>query len=281
MDAYLGVSGSGGSITFCVIHDSTIRANHTLHRSHLVAWPTRGSALCSKRGEKENISNSQLQTQLRERHGTRAKNRQFIWAHKPQTQSTSRQCNPDLTIPFPTSNDPSFKQMSFKNQIHEELLFIYIALSFFHCSQVRGYYPAFSSASLPPLKQGQTCVAATSTTIWPRFIKQLQIYLNMRTSSGGGHKNVSHFLGGCSVLCAHTNGAEHAYACAHACVCVHACACSTHVHTHTACTVYINPMQRFVEEHAYSAHLKFLYIYFCRMCSVSKQGKGKRKRWGA
>lgn len=37
---YLGVSGSGGSITFSVIHDSTIRANHTLHRSHLVAWPT-------------------------------------------------------------------------------------------------------------------------------------------------------------------------------------------------------------------------------------------------
>lgn len=47
---YLGVSGSGGGITFSVVHDSTIRANYTLHRSHLVAWPTRGSALGSKRG---------------------------------------------------------------------------------------------------------------------------------------------------------------------------------------------------------------------------------------
>lgn len=34
---YLGVSGSGGSITFSVIHDSTIRADHALHCSHLVA----------------------------------------------------------------------------------------------------------------------------------------------------------------------------------------------------------------------------------------------------
>lgn len=48
----------------------------------------------------------------------------------------------------------------------------------------------------------------------------------------------------------------------------------THAHTHTPCTVYINLC---VEEHAYSAHPEFLYIYFCRMCSVSKQGKGKNE----
>lgn len=50
--SHLCISGSRGSITFSVVHDSTIGAHHTLHRSHLVAWPTRGSALGSKRGKK-------------------------------------------------------------------------------------------------------------------------------------------------------------------------------------------------------------------------------------
>lgn len=37
---YLAVSGSGSSITFSVIHNSTIRADNALHCSHLVTWPT-------------------------------------------------------------------------------------------------------------------------------------------------------------------------------------------------------------------------------------------------
>lgn len=47
---------------------------------------------------------------------------------------------------------------------------------------------------------GSNSVAATSATIWTRFIKPLQIYLNMRTSSdgqaggrGGGMKIVGLF----------------------------------------------------------------------------------------
>lgn len=66
---YLGVSGSGGSITFSIIHDSTIRANNTLHCSHLVAWPTRGSALGSKREKKEVVGEhySEPERKLRKR----------------------------------------------------------------------------------------------------------------------------------------------------------------------------------------------------------------------
>lgn len=50
--SHLGVGGSCGSITFSIVHHSTIGANHTLHRSHLVPWPARGGALGSSRGRK-------------------------------------------------------------------------------------------------------------------------------------------------------------------------------------------------------------------------------------
>lgn len=166
-----------------------------------------------------------------------------------------------ISLPQETSEDLKFQADEFqKPNSWGTVAHIYIALSFFHCSQVRGSYPAFSSASLPPLKQGQTCVAATSTTIWPRFIKQLQIYLNMRTSSGGGHKNVSHFLGGCSVLCAHTNGAEHAH---------------TRTHAHTMYCIHKSMCRR---TRLLSSSKVFVYLFLQDVLSVQT---GERKKWGA
>lgn len=58
---HLGVRWACGSVTVSVIHDGTIGAHHTLHCSHLVSWPTGGSALDSveaKRGS-GNINNMQ------------------------------------------------------------------------------------------------------------------------------------------------------------------------------------------------------------------------------
>lgn len=78
--SYLGISGSGGSITFSVIHDSTIRANYTLHCSHLVAWPTWGSALSSQREKKEKWRTMNYTIQIKKCCKKKCrKNRLFIW----------------------------------------------------------------------------------------------------------------------------------------------------------------------------------------------------------
>lgn len=66
------------------------------------------------------------------------------------------------------------------------------------------------------MKQGQTCVAAALATIWPRFIKPLQMHVNMRTSSDGRRRNISHFLG--VKFCVHSLQTENAHRHRAACI---------------------------------------------------------------
>lgn len=130
----------------------------------------------------------------------------------PHAQTNQKNCKPGLAnkkssfAPLTNIQRAQFQAVESLKDTRDLCSYTFNMFSF-QCSQVRGCYPTLPSASLPPMKQGQTCVAATSTTIWPRFIKQLQIYLNVRTSSDGGHKNISHiWVFGC--LCTHTNEAE-------------------------------------------------------------------------
>lgn len=98
---YLRVSGSGGSITFSVIHDSTIRANYTLHCSHLVAWPARGSALGSKREEKRGsgVSKSEPKRKLKKTRKT-SKKQMVHLSHQsnPHTQINKKKTDSAQTV---------------------------------------------------------------------------------------------------------------------------------------------------------------------------------------
>lgn len=207
--SYLGVSGSRGCVTFGVVHDGTIRAHHALHCSHLVAWPTRGSALGSKR-EKRNkggVMGKHLQQSAKKKTEKKtrkaSKKQMFCWSHQ------SNPCTHEYIEHIEKMLAHFRKRSSNKN--HTWGYSYTLDYPFSHCSSVRGYYPSLSSGSLPSVKRGQTCVAATSATIWSCFIKPLQIYLKMCTSSDEGHKIARIF--GCSVLHTYTNenGCAHRY----------------------------------------------------------------------
>lgn len=89
--SYLGVSGSRGCVTFGVVHDGTIRAHHALHCSHLVAWPTRGSALGSKREKRNKGGVMAKHLQQSAKKTTEKKTRK---ASKKQMLCWSHQSNP-------------------------------------------------------------------------------------------------------------------------------------------------------------------------------------------